>query len=104
MIRNFSNKNTVTCSDGTKLSRQQLERYINRAKAKKIELMVFVFGFLFCEECKVNEKAAGKLDCSHEVSVDECIKTGRAELAADIDNIKMRCRKCHNRHDKNEIQ
>jgi len=40
------------------------------------------------------------LDCSHEISVNECQKRGIAELAFDPSNIKIRCRECHNNHDK----
>lgn len=34
----------------------------------------------------------------------ETRKTGRAELAFDVDNIKIRCRTCHQIHDHTNLQ
>jgi len=39
-------------------------------------------------------------DCSHDVPVKKCKETRQVELAWDINNITMRGRRCHVKHDK----
>jgi len=58
------------------------------------------FGYNFCEEKDCHKSQGVYLDCSHDISVDECQKSGRTELAWDVNNITIRCRDCHNKHDR----
>jgi len=106
-IKSVSKTNKWACSDGTKLTSAQVDKYIHQAKEKKIVAMINVFGYVFCEDCKehgvpewVNEADLKRIDCSHETSVDECKKSGRTELAFAVPNIRMRCRFHHRKHDK----
>lgn len=95
--------NTYRTSTGQKISKSEIDRKTREAKRAKIEQMYERYGYIFCEECRVNEKAGIPLDCSHDISVDQCQKEGKAELAYDINNITIRCRNCHQKHDKTYI-
>ena len=93
---------TYRCSNGERITQQQLDRRIKKAKAKKMQLFLEKNGYLYCEECKRND--CQPVDNSHDISVKECKESGRAELAYDVDNITLRGRKCHARKDKNDVQ
>lgn len=93
-------QNTYRMSNGERVLKSVINRKIRDAKIKKIEQFLDKHGYLFCEDCKTTQTT---IDCSHTISVDECQKTGKSELAWDIDNIKLRCRKCHQKHDNNLI-
>ena len=56
------------------------------------------FGYNFCVDCL--RSSGVYLDCSHTISVDEAQKSRRTELAYDKNNIKVRCRECHQDHDR----
>lgn len=99
MVENFSTKNTYSTSTGERLTRSQIESRIRTAKAQKIDHFTFEHGYVFCEECGINASNA-RIDCSHTISVKECLETGRAELSYDIDNVRLLCRECHSLHDK----
>ena len=107
-INQYSTTNMCRCSDGTVISSSKLAVMITKAKAKKLATMQDKFGHIFCEDCKehgVPEGFEGTMevtlvDCSHDISVDECKKSGRSELAASPGNIRMRCRWHHKAHDK----
>lgn len=108
-IKQFSTKNKISLSDGTKMTPDALEKKIHKAKEVKIQEMIDNYGFVFCEDCGqygenrpkgVNEMDLTIIDCSHEISVKEAKESGRAELACDVDNIRMRCRYHHRIHDK----
>jgi primosomal protein N' len=86
-------------SDGERVAKSTIDYRVREAKKKKIELFLDEHGYIFCEECERNANSGVYIDCSHDISVDECQKSGRCELAWDVDNITMRCRKCHNKHD-----
>ncbi len=92
-------RNTYSCSNGTRLTRSQIESRIRIAKQQKIDLMNLDQGYIACEECAINYMNA-RIDCSHTISVKKCLETGRAELAFDVDNIRLLCRSCHEKHDK----
>lgn len=93
--------NYYKTSTGERVAKSTIDYRVREAKKKKIALMLDQYGYIFCEDCDVNASSGVFIDCSHEVSVDECQKTGRSELAWDINNnIKMRCRNCHEKHDK----
>lgn len=93
--------NHYRCSDGTKVTKSHIDREIRKAKKRKIADMLFETGYIFCEDCTASSGVY--IDCSHDISVDECQKSGRSELAWDVNNITLRCRDCHKKHDKNLI-
>lgn len=86
-------------SNGTYIEKKTIDRLVNEAKKYKIDIFIEEHDYIFCEDCKVNASDT-YIDCSHDESVDSCQKNGYAEKAWDVDNITMRCRKCHNIHDK----
>lgn len=94
--------NHYRTSNGERIPKPEIDRRVRLAKARKLELQREWYGFNKCEDCGRNATGT-RLDCSHEMSVDECQKTGQSELAWDIDNIKIRCRECHQKHDRNLI-
>lgn len=106
-IKKESSKNKCKCSDGTYIAVSLLNKLITAAKKSKSSKMMEEYGYVFCEDCMefgvppgVNQLELKIFDHSHEISVDECKKSGRSELAADVNNIRMRCRYHHRKHDK----
>lgn len=95
--------NYFKTSTGKRVSKATIDRKVRAAKAVKLDMQKHAYGFNFCEDCKRNGSGT-RLDCSHEISVDECQKSGRVELAWSVYNIKIRCRECHQKHDKLNIQ
>ena len=89
------------CSDGTRVTQVELNRLIFEAKSIKREEFLEQYGYFFCEDCKKNKRP---LDMSHNVSVQQCKMQGRTELAWDVENIKLRCRDCHNEYDNSGTQ
>jgi len=89
--------NKYYTSDGMGVSKPAIDQRIRRAKETKLEQQRTDEGFNFCEQCGL---ATGRLDCAHTISVDECQKTRRVELAWDVENIKVKCRNCHQIQDK----
>ena len=90
-------------STGKRISKKVIDRRVTKAKKDKLEQQrEDNNGYNFCETC---ERSSGVyLDCSHIVSVDECQKSGQAELAWDIKNIKILCRICHQKKDRLNLQ
>ncbi len=108
-IKKVSDNNKYSQSDGTKISAKALERNIHIAKGVKVNEMIENYGYVFCEDCNefgipagANEMELKIIDCSHQIGVKEAKETGRAELCYDVDNIRMRCRVHHRKHDKTE--
>jgi hypothetical protein len=97
MIPKQSKTKLITLSDGSKISRSVFDKRISNAKKLKLEQFFEANGYYYCEECVKNE--CKPIDCSHDVPVSECIKRGTPELAYDVDNITLRGRKCHIKHD-----
>ena len=89
--------NTYYTSTGQALSQSQLDRYIRNAKKLKIERQRTEYGYNFCQVCKTNQ---GYLDCSHDIPVKWCKDNRQSELCYELINITVRCRDCHNKHDK----
>ena len=54
-------------------------------------------GYYFCEDCKVSSGVI--IDLSHEISIANCKKFGTVEIAYAVDNLRLRCRDCHRKHD-----
>ena len=89
--------NSYKCSDGTRVPKSIIDRKVRFAKQTKLRQFFDEHGYYFCEECKVS--TGTYIDCSHDISVDQCQKQGRTELAWDVNNITLRCRECHVKHD-----
>ena len=89
--------NTFQTSLGERISKGKIDRNVRHAKAEKIRQYKNDHGYMFCEDCGTNQ---GPIDCSHDISVNECQNTGCTELAWSVKNITLRCRSCHNKHDK----
>jgi len=93
--------NHYRTSDGIKVTKVYIDRQVTKAKKQKIDNMLSEHGYVFCEEegCGINANSGVYIDCSHDISVDQCQKNGKSELAWDINNITMRCRPHHMKHD-----
>lgn len=89
--------NYYKTSSGERISKSIIDARVRKAKAKKLQNMLDDHGYIFCEECKLS--SGTYLDCSHDESVDSCQKNGRSEKAYDVNNITIRCRECHKKHD-----
>jgi hypothetical protein len=95
--------NYITTSKGERISRAAFDFRIRKAKKAAIDIHLTIYGYLFCVDCQRNTNDT-IIDCSHEISVNECIKNSIPDLAYNVHNIKMRCRACHRKHDKSELQ
>lgn len=93
--------NSYRTSGGERIKQSVIERLITKAKGQKVKEQFEEHGYNFCEECNISSGVY--LDCSHDVSVKESKETGRTELCWSLDNITIRCRGCHNKHDKSAI-
>jgi len=91
-------------SDGERVSQSTIDSRTREAKAQVLQNQLDEYGYNFCEDCKKNANAAGKLDCSHDISVKKAKESGRTELCWELSNIKIRCRKCHQELDKLNLQ
>lgn len=91
-------------SEGERLTQSQLDYRIREAKAKVLKNQFEEHGYNFCEQCGINANGAGKLDCSHDISVKKAKEMRKAELSYDTRIIVIRCRKCHEAHDKLNLQ
>ena len=89
--------NSYSTSDGSRLKQSVIESLIKKAKAEKLRQMQDEYGYIFCEVCGISNGTY--LDCSHDISVKEAKESGCTELAFDVNNITIRCRKCHQIHD-----
>lgn len=108
-INQVSSTNKCFCSDGTVLTSVEINRRIRKAKQQKIDSMMDEHGHVFCEDCKDFGLPKGAIpmelkiiDCSHNISVDEAKKSRKSELAYEVNNIRMRCRVHHRKHDETE--
>ena len=95
--------NTYRTSSGERFTQSQIERKITKAKAKALEKQIDDFGYNFCEQCGKNASGT-RLDCSHEISVKRAKEEGRTEQCWNVQNIVIRCRSCHQKHDKLNLQ
>lgn len=101
-----SKNNHFRCSDGTKVTKAQIDYRVREAKKQKIQDQLDDYGYNFCEEpgCGKNHNCGEPLDCSHEKSVDWCQNNGCSELAWSLDNMKIRCRSHHCKKDGNTLK
>lgn len=86
---------------GERISTAECDYRTRLAKVEKLDKFKDEHGYYFCEECKRNDCVP--IDCSHDISVDQAKKTGRTELCWDVNNITLRGRKCHQKHDRNGV-
>lgn len=89
--------NSYRTSDGSRLKQSVIESLIKKAKAAKLQQQWDESGYNFCEDCGIS--SGTYLDCSHDISVKKAKESGRTELCFDVNNITIRCRKCHQTHD-----
>lgn len=84
-------------SDEERVAKSVIDARVRKAKSNVLSSQYWEFGHNFCVDCL--RSSGVYLDCSHTVSVDEAQKTRRSELAWDEDNVEVRCRECHIKHD-----
>jgi len=96
-LKKFSN-NTYGLSDGSRMTRSQIESRINNAKNQKVRDFLIDHDYYHCEACGVS--SGDRFDCAHTKPVKECLENGEAELAWDLSNIRLLCRGCHKKQDK----
>ena len=84
-------------SDEERVAKSVIDARVRKAKTNVLSSQYWEFGHNFCVDCL--RSSGVYLDCSHTVSVDEAQKTRRSELAWDEDNVEVRCRECHIKHD-----
>jgi len=94
--------NHYRTSKNERVSKTYIDTKVKGAKHQKLEQQINDYGYNFCEGFAKEHEST--LDCAHVISVDECQKSGRSELAWDVDNIKILCRSCHREHDKTNIR
>ena len=90
--------NSYRNSSGNRIPKSTIDSKIAKAKTQKRKDQYLAHGFNFCEECGINDRSS-IIDVSHVISTDECQKSGRSELAWDLDNLTMLCRRCHQKRD-----
>jgi 5-methylcytosine-specific restriction endonuclease McrA len=90
--------NTYKTSSGERIKKSVIDRLVRSAKSQVLVNQINEHDYNFCEECK--QSSGTYLDCSHTISVDQCQKQGKSELAWDISNLRVLCRNCHKKHDK----
>jgi len=99
-LNRISKTNSYYDSSGNSYSQNQVNNNITNAKAEKIDTMISDYGYVFCEDCKINSSAGEFIDCSHDISVQQAKNERKVELSWDVNNITMRCRPCHRKWDK----
>lgn len=94
--------NSYKASDGTRYTQKNIDILIRKAKEAKLNDQLNEHGYHFCEKC--GRSSDVHLDLSHDVSVKTAKETGRTELCWTVDNLTIRCRKCHSKYDQNDLQ
>ncbi len=101
--------NYYRTSNGDKVSKSEIDRRVRKAKKEKISDQLNEYGYNFCEKSimhnvEIDDLEYRILDCAHIISVNECQRTKRTELAWDKDNIMIICRHCHRIYDKTNLK
>ena len=99
-LKQVSDTNSFYTSDGEKVLKKVIDNNVRKVKRLILQVQLDEHGYNFCEECEVNASSGIPIDCSHTISVDECQKSRRSELAWDESNLRILCRSCHQKHDK----
>lgn len=89
--------NYYKTSDGERVSKKTIDYRVRVAKQQKLEQQLDRYGYNFCIVCNRND--CKPLDVSHNISVDECQKSGRSELAWDLTNMEIIGRRHHQEKD-----
>jgi len=89
--------NTYKTSTGKRLTKSQIDRRIRNSKERFLEEFLEEKGYHYCQNCGETDSYLG---CSHIVSVDECQKSGKTEIAWDTNNYELLCHKCHDKHER----
>lgn len=90
---------TFSASDGTRFTKQQIDRKIRNAKIEFSGDHIAQCGEHFC--CAKGENVSEKIDVSHIVSVRECQNAGRCEQAWNPANMEMESRTEHMKWERN---
>ena len=90
--------NSYKMTNGQRIAKITIDKNVRLAKQRKLKLFFDEHGFYFCEDCGRSDRKP--IDCSHDISVDQCQKRGESELAWNVKNITLRCRPCHQKYDK----
>jgi hypothetical protein len=91
--------NTYQTSTRERVSKSTIDSRTKAAKRRLLDNQMLEFGFNFCTEVGCGASSGVYLDCAHIISVKECQESGRAELAWDVNNMKVKCRKHHQEQD-----
>lgn len=78
---------TYNTSYGERVSQSQIDSNIRKAKLEFTQNVE-----PYCHGCG---RTGERLSVSHTLSVDKCKKSGRSELAWDINNFELECTDCH---------
>ena len=97
-MRNSSSINTYGCENGMRVSKLIINRNIRKAKEIKTQQFRKDYDCIYCEF--TGQSGGTYIDIMHIISVDECQKSGRANLAWDQKNLRFGTRDIHNKHDK----
>lgn len=94
--------NTYSDIFGNRWTTPEIEHKIKKVCLRKLEFQRNVHGYNFCEDCKRNDCVP--LDCSHDISRKYAKENGCVEVLWDLENIKIRGRKCHQKLDKLDLK
>lgn len=95
--------NSYKTTWGERFTQSQIDRKIRKAKAEALKRQFEEYGYNFCEECG-NNGSGTRLDCSHDYPVGRAKAEGKTEQSWNVKNIVIRCRRCHQEHDKLNLQ
>lgn len=89
--------NTYQTSTGERITKSTIDSRVRAAKQELLDQQILEYGYNFCVDCK--RSSGVYLDCAHDIGVKECQESGQAELAYSVDNMKVKCRECHQEQD-----
>lgn len=89
-------------SNGEYIDKSIIDSRTEKAKKEKKKQQIEEEGYLYCKTCRNNN--CKPITTAHIISVDECQKTGRSELAWDLNNMVNEGVSCHQKRDKLNLQ
>ncbi len=102
-MKNRSSRNTHKTSTGERVASDVLDRQIRQSCREVMQEQKDEYGYNFCKDCGKNDRS-DIIDPSHDISVKWCKENGLADIAAKKGNITPRCRECHTKRDKLNLQ
>ena len=103
-MKTYSNTNTHKDKYSQKsYTSAQIESKNAKAKKRLRKIQIETHGYEYCMDCGKNKNDT-YLDVSHQKSKDWCIKNSEIELIWDVNNMRIRCRECHKKYDKLNLQ